>query len=135
MPRRLIASPWKIDGVEVDVLALDAVVDRGVAEGVLVGRPDAENFQQGDHDGQFVDVAVGKADAAAAGEGVAGASAAAEIGGDGDFAAEVLSRGPGLLGAAGQIGADQRGLEAIAGFGSQGCPALGVEPAAAEIGG
>ena len=42
---------------------------------------------------------------------------------------------PASCGAAGQIGVDQRGLDGIAGFGPQGHPAVGVEPAAAEIGG
>ncbi len=125
----------EVDAVEVDVLALDAVVDRCVAEGVLVGRADAEDFQQRDHHRQFVHVAVGKADGALAGKRVAGASAAGQIGRGEDFAAEFLPAGGDFLRAAGQIGVGQRGVHGVARLRLQRHPAVAVERAAEEAGG
>ena len=106
----------EIDPVQVDVLALDAKVDFAAGERRRIGLANAEQFQQGQHHGDLVDVRLEQTDRARAAPGRPAITIAAERQQRVGTAADVLTLQFHFLSKLGQIAALQSHLQAIRQF-------------------
>ena len=107
---------FELDGIEINMTSFDAIADAGLAECPLIGQSEAENLQDRHHQWKFVDVGVGEANVAAAGQRVTGAPSAIEFGLGDDLSAEVLSPGRQFQSAPGEVGVDERRIDGVTGF-------------------
>ena len=80
----------KVDGIEIDMLAFDAISDVHVAEGVAVRARSRKIFNMLNHGGQFVDVGVRQLDRSAAQHPVARGAGALKSDAGVDFALQIL---------------------------------------------